>query len=134
MLTPPHPPLPLYLNLKLNGTISESLLILPSCDVKWRGCGGKSNYESVAEEQSRGGNRCLTDGGWRVEGDVAPSAQRRSTRFSQSRAAWRYQPFHQPLNARPCLLTNTHTWVKTHCQAGRRRLGELEETGNERPP
>lgn len=41
-------------------------------------------------------------------GGVAPSTKRCSTRFSQSRAAWQYQPFHQPVNARPCLLPNTH--------------------------
>lgn len=101
---PPSRPQDSHSDLTLNGTISRSLLWSP--DVKWRGCGGRSNYETTAEEQSRAGNRCPD----RVEGRGGrgpPGAERCSTQFSQSRAAWHYQPFHQPLNARPCLLTNS---------------------------
>lgn len=35
------------------------MLILAPHVVKWRGCGGKSNYN---EEQSRGGSRCTDEG------------------------------------------------------------------------
>lgn len=77
---------------------------------------GKSNYD--AEKQSRRGNRCLD--GWRNGGGGRWAERRPSPRApplpsldtiqsEQSRAAWRYQPFHQPLNARPCLLASTHT-------------------------
>lgn len=46
---------------------------------------------------------------WTSRGGRRPERQRHSTPFSQSRAAWQYQPFHQPLNARLCLLTNTQS-------------------------
>lgn len=45
-------------------------------------------------------------GDWGERGSP-PGTKRCSTRFSQSAAAWQYQPFHQPLNASPCLLANT---------------------------
>lgn len=95
------PPLPSRVNLKLNGTISESVLILPSRVVKWRGCGGKSNYETLyaAAERQEKQMRGWVEGG----GDVAPSVD--AARHGLGRAARRYQPFHQPLNARPNLLT-----------------------------
>lgn len=60
--SPPSPSLPWCLNLQLNGTISESLLILACCVVKWRGCGGESNYRA---EQGQKQMRGRTDGGWR---------------------------------------------------------------------
>lgn len=93
------PSLPSHVNLKLNGTISESVLILQSPVVKWRGCGGKSNYETLAAAEKQ---KKQTRGGWRGR---RPKHWRRLTWFGQSRAAWRYKPFHQPLNARPNLLT-----------------------------
>lgn len=106
---PPSRPQHSHPNLTLNGAISWSLLRSPPPDEKRRGCDGRRNYEAAAEEPSRRGNRCpdRVEGGGGWGWGSPPGAKRCSTPFSQSGAAWQYQPFHQPLNARPCLLADT---------------------------
>lgn len=66
---------------------------------------GKAIMKPSPRSRARVETAAWTDG--RGGGGRCPGRQHRSTRFSQSRAAWPYQPFHQPLNARPCLLPNT---------------------------
>lgn len=56
---PPSRPQPSHSDLTLNSAISRSLLRSPAPDEKQRGCDGRSNYETAAEEPSRRGNRCL---------------------------------------------------------------------------
>lgn len=70
-----------------------------------------------------GGWRGGGQGGWGERGSP-PGTKRCSTRFSQSAAAWQYQPFHQPLNASPCLLANT----LSECERSRfrKKKGRLE--------
>lgn len=116
---PLHPPNPLHLHLppitlKHKAKWKAGLRVCPYLrrhNVKWRG-------EEKAITAPR--NNAWTEAGWAVEGGRRVRARCRlerrhrrhrrhrcSTPFSQSRAAWCYQPFHQPLNASPCSAVRT---------------------------